>query len=527
MIFAAGTLLSRASGLIRDMVVVGVFGASWLLDAFIVANRIPNLFREMLAEGALGSAFTKVYSAVSTEDEAKAQKLLKDALVLATILCLLLCALGILAAPQIVQLFTIMVERSDRPAEFFGTTVALTQLMFPFLLFAVLAAITMGVLHQSGRFLVTATAPIALNLGYIVGAVVFAKYFREHSDAWVVTFVGEPAISGLALGVLLGGFLYFAIQFVAVWRSVRLVGRFSLPGFPLSPEVHNVVSIAIPAAIAASAASINVLINTNFATSLDSGAVTWLNYSFRLLQLPVGLFGVAIGMAALPALARAIARAGNKVDEGVSHELQNAIELVTWCMVPCLMFLLMNSLPLIDVLFTRGRFSASDAQATAACLSVYGFGVIAYGLIKVFTAFYYSVERTSYAMRASLTAVGINLAANYYLVETFEHIGLAASTATSLSCNALLLAWGLRSEGVAWKGNKLLLSLGLLGAGAACTWLLQRFCMQALSGLDLGPEMKLESLMILGTNGILVVLVFLGLGWLRLGESPLHALRKR
>lgn len=528
LIFAFGTLLSRVSGLARDAVVTGVFGATTLLDAFLVANRIPNLFREMLAEGALGSAFTKVYAGLSEQDKERAQHLLGDTFRLGLILLGFVTVAGALTAPLLVKLFTLGASevRSDN---FIAQTTGLTRLLFPFLGLATLSALAMGALHQSGRFFITSFTPIFLNIGYILGALVFSSWFTGLGWVWIEVWIADPKVVGLSVGVLLGGLLHFLAQFFALIRQLKKLGlEFRFSSKLITSDLRNVIALMIPAAVAASTASINLLVNTNFATSLETGAVTWLNFAFRLLQLPIGLFAVAVGVAALPALTRAVAAADHRVDERVNQELQNAVELILWLMAPCMVFLLLNHLPAVQLLFQHGRFDQASAYATSSALFAYSFGVLGYGLIKVLTSFYFAVERTKFAMKVSLIAVLVNFFGNWLLVKQLGHVGLAATSALTLSFNAACLAWGLKGSGVVFEWRKLLKSMSFMVLAGLIAALLQRFCLDAISALNLaGPfGLKASAALILAANSLVTAVCFGGLGLIYLRWSPADAFNR-
>ncbi|MFW7378013.1 MAG: murein biosynthesis integral membrane protein MurJ [Oligoflexus sp.] len=518
-LFAAGTLLSRISGLIRDMVVVGVFGASALLDAFLVAFRIPNLLREMLAEGALGSSFTKVYSELMEKDRARAQQVLVDCIWLFTLVSIIVCFLGIIFAPQLVGLMTLQVETAERP-EFLHNTIGLTRLLFPYLGLMIISSVVMGALHQGGRFFLSAFAPVGFNLGFILGAWLLADLMAKWDSPWVREYLGEPRIVGLAIGVLLGGLAQLIMQGSSLAKLIfqKLPQAFGRRIW--NEETRKVVKLMLPASIAASAGPINVFINTNFATSLGDGAVSWLNFAFRLLQLPIGLFGVAVGVAVLPALSRSLARTQGKVTGEASRYLQNATDLVAWLMMLCFAFILMNHQAIIALLFQHGKFTSADTLATSQALYAYSFGVLGYGLIKVFTSFYYAVERTDFAMKVSLFSIFVNFTGNYLLVERFGHIGLAWTSAITLSMNAIILALGMRSFHVKleWKG--LLRSLLCLGLAVVLSILFMGLASNVMAQWDLNLPLKIEAGLQLLINGLLLVLVFAGFAALNLKLTP-------
>lgn len=453
-------MFSRIAGLLRESVVSAVFGAGAAMDAFNVAYRIPNLLRDMVAEGALGSAFTKVYSATSTEDPERARRLLVDTIYLAALVGLVVCALGIAFSGPLVDLVTS--PGPGRGPDFAKHTTALTQLLFPVVGILSVAAIVTGALHQRGQFFLSAMSPVVFNIANIIGALWLSGVFVSNGPDTLVERFGDKAILGLAIGVLVGALLQLLLVTGGIWRPL-LAGHFRPSKLiPWSPDIAKVVVLMGPMVIASSAGQINVIVNTNFATSLDTGAVTWLANAFRFLQLPIGLFGVAIGAAVLPALSAAIARAGRRVDKVASDEIVNAIDLVLWLTLPCLVFLVATNHAVIDLFYRAGRYTAADSEATAAALHAYAFGLVAYGLIKVMTSYYYAVDRTRFAMIVSMVSIGINYAGNSLLAETYGHVGLALTTSITLSLNALLLVIGMSRDSVQIPWPRVLRSFGIL-----------------------------------------------------------------
>lgn len=526
LLFASGTFASRISGLVRDMVVVGVYGASVFHDAFLVAFRIPNLFREMVAEGALGNAFTKVFSSVYEKDPDRAKKLLYQGLYLSLLFSIVICALGMIFAKEFVHLMTLLAGETEGTAEFQKAAIGMTQMLFPYLGMTIVGAVAAGALHQRGRFFTSAVAPLAFNGGNIFGALVIGAWLAGARPAWVMDWIGEPRIAGLAIGVLIGGFFTMYWQFHVAARTFLGDVKASLKELPWSSDVRDVVRIMLPATIAASSGPIVVFLNTNFATSVGPGAVTWLNYSFRILQLPIGLFGVAVGVAVLPQLSRALVHSGKVVDEAVTHHLQRALELVMWLTIPCMVFVLIDHEAIIKLLFQHGKFSAHDALETGRALYAYAFGMIAYGLSKVFTSFYFAVERTGFAMRITLVSIGVNLLSNSLLVPRFGHVGLAITTSLTLSFNALCLALGLRRHRIPFEWPKLLKSLFYL---AIPTLVCYVTVMPLRSGFSawvatVTPVVKLQAAIEVLAGGTLVVAIFALSGLVFLRKSPREAL---
>jgi putative peptidoglycan lipid II flippase len=398
--------------------------------------------------------------------------------------------------------------------------------MFPFIVLMAIGAVAMGALHQRGRFFLTAWSPVVLNVGYILGALVlagaFAKWVPLESEAWLA----DRRLLGLTVGVLLGGVGQAGLQLWGIWRPL-LKGRWTKPSINLWNEhTKQIFVLMLPMMIAASAGQINMVINTNFATTLEQGAVSWLTFSFRILQLPIGLFGVAVGAAVLPALSRSIAATGDFRHPNVGRELQNAIDLVLWLMVPCFVFIVMADGDIVNLLFRHGAFDAYAAEQTAAALYYYAFGLFGYGLIKVLTSYYYARGRTKFAMYVSLSSIGINFALNYWLVSVFGHKGIAFTASLVLTTNAVLLGLGLLSDRLAISWAKLFKSLMLLGlAGGISLGILSitlPIVQPFVSQWGLGA--KLESGFLICLKGLCIAMVFLIIGLKRLQMHPREAI---
>ncbi len=528
-LFATGTLISRVSGLIRDRVFLAVFGSSMIAEGFIVAYRIPNLLREMLAEGALGSSFTKVYSELFGPQRERSRRLLFDMSILMTLVAVVVCGLGITFAPEIVRLMT--TERADN-ALMIHTATGLTRILFPFLYFMIIGAVMMGVLHQSGRFFVTAISPIAFNIVNIIGALWFASWFATKAPPWVDQAIADPMITGFTIAVTIGGLAQLLMQLQGVVPELRQALREWNGTAPWSPDVKKVLTLMGPMVLAASAGQINVIVNTGFATSVGEGAVVWLNSAFRLLHFPIGIFGVAIGVAVLPALARSMAKADGKMNAQSSREMQNAVELVLWLMVPCFVFYLVNNLEIVRCLLESGKFQLGDSVQTANALNAYAFALISYGLSKVMTSFYYAMERTPYALRVSLFSIATNFCVNYFFVDRYGHVGLALGYSVTQGLSVLLLIFGMRGHGVTVERGRLLRSLAtLVFAGLAAGGIMTaiRAGMLGVPGLA-GLTTWLASGLVLTTNLAVLTLVFAGFGlwYLKLGpRAALAALNAR
>ncbi len=503
-------MISRISGLLRDMVLAGSFGASPLLDWFLVATRIPNLFRDMLAEGALGGAFTKVYSGTYPSDPQRADQLLRDMLRLALLGSIIFCGLGILVAPWLVDLMTLVSQRHGSDPQMIATITSLTRLLFPYLGLTILGAIVAGALHQHNRFFLTAVSPIALNLGYILGATVIAHAFVAALPPEFATSFADRAITGLAIGVLLGGFGHLYIQI----RGLHKLGISNL--FMRSwqkcwtPDTKHVLRLMLPATIAASTGPINLFISTNFAISAGPGSVSWLYYAFHVLHLPVGVFGVAVGSAALPALSRAVVKNTGTINAEVARQLQFAMELVLWLMVPSFLVFILSATDIVTVLFQHGDFDTESTVATSAALRAYSFSLFGYGLLKVLTSFYYASERTSFAMKTGLISIILNTIGCWLLVERYGHIGLAMTSSITICANAVFLLIGLTPQKPAFNWREILKMLAFLSAGLCLCLLLGKGLEYSsmLSILTATMPIKISSLITVLANGLIITSVF-------------------
>lgn len=506
-LFATGTFLSRITGVIRESVLAGAFGANALMDAFIVANRIPNLLRELLAEGALGASFTKVYAELKDDHPTRANRFLVQSLQFFSIVVALFCILGIIFAPELVKVMTLFSEESGRSGQFIHDTVGLTRILFPFIAFMSIGAIASGVLHQQGKFFTSAISSVALNLGYILGAIVFARMLEEQGSEWVESSIANRSLTGLAVGVLLGGFLQTSIQFFGMGKG-DIQFKNNAKGMPWSNDLKKVCKLMGPMIIAGSAGQINVLVNTNFATSLEAGAVAWLNYSFRILQLPIGIFAVGVGVVSLPSLTKAIARNASKSE--VASKLTEALTFVTWLVAPCLCFLLINSVPVTQFLYEHWKFTSSDTVATASALFYYSFSLIAYGLMKVLTSYYYAAERTNFAMKVSLFSIVINFALNMFFVNKLGHNGLALTTSCTLTLNAIFLLMGLRKDQLKWNLPKLGKTILLMSSAFFIALALQYSMESYLGTLAFlnSWNLKWRACFLIASNGLLVLSIF-------------------
>lgn len=421
-LISAATMLSRLLGLVREQLFAALLGASLFADAFNVAFRIPNLLRDLFAEGALAQAFVPTFKAALKQDGAARAHALANR-VAGTLLTVigLIVLLAAVFAPAIVRL---LAEGFDQIPGKFELTVTLTRIMLPFLAIVSMAAVAMGMLNARNQFTAPALAPASFNIMSIaVGA---ALYLGGVSGRWVAI--------GWSIGTLLGGLAQLGVQLPSLWRA----GFRPRPRPDLSlrdPGVKRVALLMAPAVGGLAAVQINIFINTMFATS-ENGAVSWLNYAFRFLQLPIGVFGVAIATVSTTRYADA---AADQDRAALAAHLREGLRLVLLLTVPATVGLLLLSDPIIRLIFEHGRFTALDTRATAAALELFVVGLCAYAAVKVVAPAFYATDMARIPVIASISAVAGNLAINFALHPIYGYRILALGTAVSALLNFAVL----------------------------------------------------------------------------------------
>ncbi|MDQ3197841.1 MAG: murein biosynthesis integral membrane protein MurJ [Verrucomicrobiota bacterium] len=503
-IVGLAVLCSRFLGLIREMVIAALFGASRNMDAFLTAFRAPNMLRDLFAEGALSTAFVTTFSRrIATEGDQSAWRLASKVATLTLVFMSAMTLLGILFAPQVIGVLA-----PGFPAEKAALTILLTRIMFPFILLVSLAALVMGMLNAKNVFGVPAMASSFFNIGSIVGGVVLCYWLEPQAD-WRHPHFGERGLVGLALGTLLGGLLQLVVQF----PSATGVGfRFKLDFNWRDPGVRTILALMGPATIAASAVQVNVAVNSGFASALGNGPITWLNIAFRLMQLPLGVFGVAVATVTLPLVSRSAATGNTKEFRGA---LAHAMRLVMLLTIPSAIGLIILAQPIIALIYQHGRFTADATVQTAAALQFYGIGLAGYAGVKVLAPAFYALDKRHLPMIVSLLSIGVNFALNWLF--TFHlglgHRGLALSTSFVATTNFLLLYVMMRRYTGRLETGLMLATLGkILVAGvvlAAICFVAQRFLFPT-------PTRQSEVTLIIGVMATIAVgaLAFFGTAYL-------------
>ena len=471
-VVSLAVFFSRITGLIREITFAGLFGAGLVYDAFLAAYRIPNLLRDLLAEGALSAAFVTTYSQALSEKGAKHAQVLSNRLTTLLVpVVAVVCVLGVLFAPAIVQR---IVPGYSAIEGKFELTVLLTRIMMPFLLFIALASKAMGVLNSHGKFGIPAlssafsnltSVAVGLLLGFVLGPA-----------------LGFEPIVGMALGTVLGG----AVQYGCQVPSLRRTGLRFRPEVVLKdPGVRQVLRLMGPAAIGAAAVQVNVFVNSIFASRVTDdagviidGPVSWLGFAFRFMQLPLGLFGVAVASATLPVISRE-AGAG-RINE-FRDTLSRSLGLVFLLTIPSTVGLLVLSRQLIGVVYERGQFSAFDTEQTALALAFYCLGLVGYASTKVLAPAFYALDSVRVPMVVSVLSIALNYTLNFVFIEILGlgHWALALSTSLVASLNSIVLFTFMRSQVNGVEGRRLLRGGAKISAASAvmgaCCWVCARF----------------------------------------------------
>jgi len=414
-IVSLAVAMSRVTGLVREIVMARLFGAGFVYDAFLLGFRIPNLTRDLFAEGALSSAFVPIFTQTLAQKGRKEAAILSNLVATALIVIVgAFCVLGVIFSPALVDL---LAEGFHHVPGKFDLAVKMTRIMFPFLLLVALAAQAMGVLNACNRFAVPALASTFFN----IGSVTFGLLLGYLLAPWL----GIQPITGMAIGVVLGG----ALQLLWQMPSLRNEGFSFRPSFDWNhPGLRKIITLMGPAILGNAAVQINVMVNTNFASRIPgNGPVSWLGYAFRFMQLPLGLFGVAIASATLPSISRS---AGAGDFEEFRRTLSKSLGMVFLLTVPSSIGLIVLGTPMIGAIYQGGKFHAFDTQQTALALSCYAVGLAGYSALKVLNPAFYALHDARTPMIISLISIGVNYFTATLLLRSsgLGHAGLALST---------------------------------------------------------------------------------------------------
>lgn len=503
------TMVSRVMGLVRDVVIANLMGAGSAADVFFFANKIPNFLRRLFAEGAFSQAFIPVLAEYNAcDDKSKMRELIAYTSGTLGVLVTIVTLVGVIASPVITALFGMgwFLDWLNGGAfsHKFELASLILKITFPYLWFISFVALAGSVLNTLGRFAVSSFTPVFLNIA-MIGAALFISPLLE-----------RPEI-GLAIGVFLGGLIQFTFQLPFLGREGMLV----TPKWGWShPGVVKIRTLMLPALFGVSVSQINLLFDTFIASFLATGSISWLYYSDRLLEFPLGLFGIAIATVILPTLSK------KHIDKNPLHfsrTMDWGVRMVLLLGFPAMIGLIVLAKPMLMVLFMRGEFGVDDVNAASLSLMVYAAGLLNFMLIKVLAPGYYARQDTKTPVRYGIIAMITNMGFNLIFAYFYSYVGLAIATALSALVNALLLYRGLHLQGIYQVSRqtgyfvaRLLVSVGLMGAlliyllPAQTAWLEMPF---------LNKVLNLSGLIFSGGLCYLVCLWILGLRKLHLSQE--------
>lgn len=437
-VVSAAVLMSRVTGLIRESVMAALFGASWAYDAYVLGFRIPNLMRDLFAEGGLSAAFVPIFTRYLTTKSRDETLRLYNLVATAIIMIVgALCALGVACSPQLVDLFAHGFRQVPGKYEL---AVRLSRIMFPFLLLVALAAQSMGVLNACRKFGIPALSSVMFNVGSVLCGLTIGFVLGPH--------LGIQPIYGMAWGVVVGGALQVGFQVPSLFKA----GFAFRPALDFRhPGLREVLALMGPALLGSASTQINILVNTNFAAGLRdaagmvmNGPVSWLNYAYRFMQFPLGVFGVAIAAATLPEIARSAAREDLRE---FRDTLTRSLSMVMVLTIPSSAGLAVLGSSIVGAIYQYHKFTAFDTHETALALSCYAAGLAGYASLKVLVPAFYALKDARTPMLVSLFSVAVNFVAASFMVRTqLRHAGLALATSSVSVASFVLLLLALRRK---------------------------------------------------------------------------------
>ncbi len=503
------TMLSRITGLVRETVTARILGAGAESDAFFIAFRIPNLLRRLFAEGAFSQAFIPILSQTATVDgKTAAIELAQRVSVLLFYSLVALVLVGMLGATWVVMG---MASGLDRGSEQLALTVTLTQWMFPYIVLISMVALASGLLNTFRSFSLPAFAPVLLNVSFIVGALVLAPYF-------------EQAVLAMAISVMVGGVLQVFVLWFGLWRSGCMLNPLSgLQGLRRAwgdERVRRVLRNMVPASLAVSVAQISLIINTNIASHLQPGSVSWISFGDRLMEFPTALLGVALGTVLLPSLSAAANRSATEYSSLMDWGLRLTLVLV----IPAAVGLGLFSEALVALLFHYGRFDAVDVAMTSQAVMAYSIGLSGLVLVKILAPGFYAKQDIRTPVKIGIGVVVATQLMNLVFVPWLGHAGLPLSVGLGALINAAVLYWGLRHKGLytpssGWGLYALKIAFAACLMGGVLHWMNGQF-----DWLAMASEPGMRIVWVLAVIAACGAIYFLSL-W-AMGLGPRQLLRK-
>jgi putative peptidoglycan lipid II flippase len=462
-VVGAATLLSRIFGFIRDVVVAWFFGAGLSSDAFFVAFRIPNLLRRLFAEGSLSIAFIPVFTEyLQTQGKDEAFHLARAAMRLLALILFAVTILGIIFSPIIIR---VIAPGFTDPPEKFALTVMLTRIMFPYCFFVCLVALCMGILNTLGHFAAPAVSPVLLNIAIILSALLISPRLQE-------------PITGIAIGVLIGGVLQLAIQIPflikkGIYLKTEARETKSWREYFYHPGLKKIGILMLPAVFGATVYQVNILVGTLLASLLPEGSVSYLYYADRLVEFPLGIFAISAATAVLPSLSR---QAAAQDFDALRHTFSYSMKLVFFITIPAMIGLIVLREPIVGLLFRRGAFDAQSTEMTAYALLYYSVGLWAFSAVRIVVSTFYALQDTKTPVRIAVISILANIFLSIILMGPLKHGGLALATSLASMLNLFLLVRALkvRLGSLEWKSilTSAVKSLICAAAMGAAVWAL-------------------------------------------------------
>ena len=416
--FSIATIISRITGLLRETTLAALFGAGSGMDAFVAAFRIPNLLRDLFAEGALSAAYVPIFTEkLKKEGQERAFEVTSAIFSILILVLGVIVILGIILAPYYVKYY--VSGFSNDPAKM-RLTIIMTQIMFPFLLLVAVAAACMGTLNSLGRFGIPAVAPAAFNIITIIMALLFSQYF-------------DPPILVLGVGVVVGGLGQFGIQ---IPQLVRAGYKFHFRLAFRDEAVSRILKLLLPAALGVAAWQVNVVVGTIIASYLETGSIASLYYALRLMHFPLGVFGVALAAVSLPHLSALVSGGDLK---GAGEAQRYSSRMVIFLLLPSAAYLIGAAEAIVALAYQRGQFAWADTIDVALALRAYAIGLVFFGLVRVTAQVFYAFKDTATPVKISLAAVATNIALSLLLMRPLSFAGLALATSASAIVNFSLL----------------------------------------------------------------------------------------
>ena len=500
-VFGLATITSRILGLVRDQVLAFYFGAGDANDAFRVASRIPNLVRDLFAEGAMSAAFVPTFTRhLTLHGRDRAWHLASSVINALLVVTGVLVVAGIVFAEPLVRLYAS--DFAEIPGKL-ELTIYLTRIVFPFLTMVAVAAALMGMLNSLGYFFIPALSPAMFNVAVIVISVTLIP---------IAPSLGLQPITIVAIATLAGGLGQLAIQ----WPPLIREGFRYRPVLDVKDEgLHRVLLLMGPGTIGMAATQINVFVNTVLATGEGTGAVSWLDFAFRLMYLPIGLFGVSIATAATPAISRMVAE---QDFPRIRSTLAGALGLMLFLNVPATIGLIVLAQPIVAVIFEHGEFTAADTVATAAALQLYAIGLVGYSIVRIISPTFYALQRSRVPVMVSAGSVLVNVALNLALVRVMGYRGLALGTSITAILNAAVQLFLLRREIRGINGTRIAASLARVLIASAVMGAATVGSSATLEDLMPGDALPLQMLRLLIAITISLMVLVAGAQLLRIPE---------